>query len=185
MKMSCCRVWLVLAVLPLPVAAVPVQFFGGFLTGAAVNPPNASPGVGYVELTHDSAAHLLSVEVSFSGLTGALTGALIHCCTAPPTNSGVAITLIGFPVGVSSGTYSHDFDLTFSGTYSATFLSVFGGGTAAGAEEALLQALRGLQSYVALHTTVYPGGEIRAYLPVIFLDGFEDGHSQRWSLTMP
>jgi WD40 repeat protein len=77
-------------------------------------------------------------------------------------NAGVAVTFIGFPVA-TSGHFSWIFDLTDSSTYSFAFVTSHGG-TAAGAQAALLAALDASQAYADIHTNLFPGGEIRAQL---------------------
>jgi hypothetical protein len=65
-------------------------------------------------------------------------------------------------------------DLTSSASYSSTFLAAHGG-TAAGGEAALASALANGQAYVDIHTSVYPGGEIRVFLIAneLFANGFD------------
>jgi hypothetical protein len=69
----------------------------------------------------------------------------------------------GFPLGVLSGTLDHTFDLTQLATYNSPFVTA-NGGTAAGAEAALLAAIAAGKAYYNIHTTVLPGGEIRGFL---------------------
>lgn len=133
------------------------------LSGANEVPANGSPGVGMSAISVDTVAHTLSVNLTYSGLTSPATAAHIHCCTAAGTNIGVAIGLLGFVTGATSGTYNHLFDLTDPGIFSAGFLAV-NGGTAAGAETALLTAFDNSLAYVNIHTSQFPGGEIRGQL---------------------
>jgi len=140
------------------------------LSGAAESPPNASPGTGFAEVTIDALAHTMRVEVSFSSLTGNTTASHIHCCTAVAGvgNIGVATqlpTFAGFPLGVTSGSYDHLFDLTDLASWNAAFVAAHGG-TAAGAEAALLAGLDDGRAYLNVHTTAFPGGEIRGFLQV-------------------
>jgi CHRD domain len=46
--------------------------FTGSLSGPAESPANASPGTGTTTVIYDSTLHTLKIEVSFSGLTGAV-----------------------------------------------------------------------------------------------------------------
>lgn len=125
-------------------------------------------GSGFVTLTYDDLAHTLGIDANWSGLTGTTMVAHIHCCTAAPGTGtvGVAVTpgtLPGFPVGVTSGSYSVLLDLANASTFTAAFLNNFGGGNVAGAETALLAGPDAGSAYFNIHTTVYPGGEIRGF----------------------
>ena len=138
------------------------------LNGANEATPNASPGTGSATVVFDDIAHTMQVDVSFSGLTGSTTVSHIHAATtvAGVGNAGVATqlpTFIGFPSGVTSGTYSSAFDLTSATSWSATYIAA-NGGTTATAEAALLQAAFDGKAYLNIHTTAFPGGEIRGFL---------------------
>jgi hypothetical protein len=138
----------------------------GVLSGPKENPSNASPGTGFTTVVYDATAHTLSVDVSFSGLLGTTTASHIHCCVAAPGNVGVATTtptFPGFPLGVTSGTYSHTLDLTQASSFNPAFVTA-NGGTTAGAEAALANGFAGGTAYLNVHTTVVPGGEIRSFL---------------------
>ena len=128
-------------------------------------------GTGHVEVIFDGVADTLEIDAVFSGLSGTTTIAHIHCCTLVPGTGtvGVAVTpgtLPGFPVGVQAGTYSVLLDLSNTAIYTAAFRNNFGGGTAAGAEAALLAGLLGGTAYFNIHSTIFPGGEIRGFLQV-------------------
>jgi hypothetical protein len=113
----------------------------------------------------DIAAHTLSVTASFANLIGTTTAAHIHCCTTPPSNVGVATmtpTFVGFPSGVTSGVYSHMFDTTLASTFNPAFVTANGG--VAAAEAALFAGLLAGQAYFNIHTSSFPGGEIRGFL---------------------
>lgn len=130
------------------------------------DPTNPSPGTGVANVALDDVAHTLLVDVVFSGLSAPTGVAHIHCCVAPPGNVGVATqtpTFTGFPSGVTSGTYSHLFDTADLATFRAGFVADHGG-TASGAELALLAGLMAGQAYFNIHTSAFPGGEIRGFL---------------------
>jgi hypothetical protein len=147
--------------------AAPVSFTA-VLSGPAEAPPNASPGAGAASIVFDLAAHTLSVSVTFSGLQGTTTASHIHCCTATPFTgtAGVATetpTFGGFPLGVSAGTYNNLFDMTLLSSFSAAFVTA-NGGTAATAEQALFNGAQAGRSYLNVHSSSFPGGEIRGFL---------------------
>lgn len=138
----------------------------GTLSGAAENPSNASAGTGTVFVDLDDTAHTLRVQTTFSGLTGNVTVAHIHCCVTAPGNAGVATqlpTFTGFPAGGTSGSYDNTFDLTLAASWNPAFVTA-NGGTTAGAEAALANALRNGTSYLNIHTSSFGSGEIRAFL---------------------
>jgi hypothetical protein len=132
------------------------------------NEGNASPGLGFATIAFDDVAHTLQVNASFGGLTAPTTAAHIHCCTAVPGTgtAGVATQLpsfVGFPLGVTSGTFSNTFDLTLASSWNPAFVTA-NGGTTAGAEAALLAGSAAGSAYFNIHTTTFPGGEIRGFL---------------------
>lgn len=146
-------------------AAQAATIYKTTLSGTNENPSNFSPGTGFATLVVDTVAHTMSLSVTFQDLVGLTTASHIHCCAPAPNNVGVATqtpTFTGFPTGVSSGTYFNVFDLTLLSTYNAPFVTA-NGGTAAGAEAALFAGLNAGQAYLNLHSTAYPGGEIRGH----------------------
>jgi hypothetical protein len=142
--------------------------YSAFLTGPGESPPNASPGVCTANVTIDLVAHLLTVDITFSGLLGTTTASHIHAPTAVPFTgtAGVATQtpfFTGFPTGVTSGSYSHVFDTLDAATYNGTYVTN-NGGTAAGAESALASALAAGEAYLNIHSSAFGGGEIRGFL---------------------
>ena len=138
------------------------------LSGAAQSPPNASPGTGTAVVTIDDVLQEMRVQITFAGLVGPTTVAHIHCCTAAANtgNAGVATplpTFPGFPAGVSAGSYDALFDMTLPTSSNPAFVAA-NGGTPAGAFAALTSAMGAGTAYVNIHTSVYPGGEIRGFL---------------------
>ena len=124
-------------------------------------------GTGTVLLTFDSATSLLKYDVTFSGLSGLTTVAHIHCCTtsAGTGTAGVATTiptLLGFPAGVSNGTYLGTFDMLLASSYRAQFITD-SGGTTAGALNRLLANLDSGKAYFNVHSDKFTGGEIRGF----------------------
>jgi CHRD domain len=82
-------------------------------------------------------------------------------------------TFAGFPLGVTAGTYHIILDLTLATSWNAAFIAA-NGGTTAGAEAALAAGLNAGNTYLNIHTNVFPGGEIRGFLiPVRPTDSFQ------------
>lgn len=141
------------------------------LDGAGESPPVVSTGHGFAQVDVDDLAQTMRVRVTFSDLIGNTTAAHIHSPTAAPGTgtAGVATqtpSFGGFPLGVTSGSYDVTFDLTDLATYNPTFVTA-NGGTAAGAEAALLAGLAAGEAYLNIHTTFAPSGEIRGFLRAV------------------
>lgn len=153
-------------ILAMPAAYATPMVFGGNLSGANEVPPTTSPATGHVTVTLDPTAQTITINATFSGLTSADTAAHIHCCAPLGTNVGVATTLpafIGFPLGVTSGTFDQTFNLTDSAFYNPAFVTAHGG-TIAGAEAELEAGISDEMAYFNIHTVNFPGGEIRTQL---------------------
>lgn len=141
------------------------------LLGTSETPPNASPATGFARVTIDFDLFTMRVEATFSGLTGTTTAAHIHCCTAVANtgNVGVATQLpsfVGFPLGATSGSYDHTFDMSLDSSYNQNaggFLAN-NGNSAATAFNTLVAGLDAGKAYLNIHTSTFPGGEIRALL---------------------
>jgi hypothetical protein len=145
--------------------AVPMTFVGN-LSAANEVPPVASLGTGLAMVVLDPTAQTIQINATFSGLTSNDTAAHIHCCAPLGTNAGVATTVPafpGFPLGVTSGTYSSAvFDLTQPTIYNPAFIALQGG--LPQAETALINGIENGQTYFNIHTLNFPGGEIRSQL---------------------
>jgi hypothetical protein len=155
-------------------AAQAQNHFLGFIDGAQENPPVPTTGTGTGTAFYNPNTQELTVDVSFSDLVGNTNNAHIHCCaTDLSTNAGVAIHFVpnGFPLGVTSGSFSHTYDLSLASSFDAGFLAA-SGGTAESARNRLLNAMRvGVATaplpgdssiaYFNIHSTFRPGGEIR------------------------
>jgi hypothetical protein len=138
------------------------------LSGPNESPPNTSLGTGTAIVTLDTVANTLRVQVQFQNLSGTTTASHIHCCLAVPFTgtAGVATTtptFPGFPLGVTSGTYDDTLDLSLASSYNPAFVTAEGG-TVPLAETALLAGIAAGDTYLNIHTTVVPGGEIRGFL---------------------
>jgi hypothetical protein len=148
--------------------AVTYEFFTQ-LDGASENPPNNSPAIGMAMAVLDDTAHTLRLAAIFSGLEANTAAAHVHCCIAPPANVAVVVvppSLPGFPLGVTSGIYDNTLDTLDTSTYSAAFVTN-NGGTASGAEAALLAGLLAGEAYFNIHTTLRRGGEIRGFFAAV------------------
>ena len=151
---------------------------GAILNGPNEAPPNASPGTGTALVTIDTVANTMRVQVAFSNLlavtgTGAPSGTTashIHCCTAAPFTGTAAVattvpTFPGFPLGVRSGTYDQTFNLLDPATYNPAFSSMFA--TLQLTEAAFLNGMFANETYLNIHSTAIPGGEIRGFLQAV------------------
>jgi hypothetical protein len=161
-----------LGMLFLPGSATPVQAaaitYRAALSGPAEDPPADSPGTGFARVDIDTTAHTMRVQVSFSGLVAPTIASHIHACTTLPLIGTASVatqtpSFIGFPLGVTSGTYDRTFNTLDPATYRAGFLTA-NGGTAAGAEAALAACLAAGKAYLNVHSTTFPNGEIRGFL---------------------
>ena len=138
------------------------------LSGPNEFPANASPGTGSGLVSFDDSLNTLTLQLSFSGLQGTTTAAHIHAPTLNPFAGTVGVatttpTFAGFPLGVTSGTYNNVLDLTSPSSYNPSFITA-NGGTAGGAEAALVSAMASGKAYWNVHTTAFGGGEIRGFL---------------------
>ncbi len=134
--------------------------YTAILSGANEVPPHAVPGTGFATfiLTGDS----LSIDLTFTDLTSAPVAGHIHCCAPEGVNALVAVPFVGLP-NAPSGTYTNTVDLTLASTYNPAFITA-AGGTAADAELAFIAGLNSGDTYANLHTTEFPGGEIRGQI---------------------
>jgi len=155
------------AVLAIVFAAVPMSaatIFSTTLAGANETPPVTSAGTGSMTVT--LSGDLLSVSVTFSGLTSPDVASHIHCCGPVGIAEPIAVPFTTFPTGLTAGTFSSSYDLTEVGVYSAAFLTA-NGGTAASAETAFITGLNDGQTYGNVHSANFPGGEIRGQLAAV------------------
>jgi CHRD domain/PEP-CTERM motif len=127
-------------------------------------------GSGFVTVDYDTDANTLLINANWSGLSGTTTVAHIHCCTAAPNTGfvGVAVTpvtLPGFPVGVSAGSYTSPLiDLDDPASFTAGFVNDFAGGIFANAAGVLIAGFDAHLAYFNVHSSTFPGGEIRGFL---------------------
>jgi len=151
-----------------PLAQAHTVIYYATLSGAAEAPPNVSTGTGTATVTLDLDLVTMKVEVSFSGLTGNVSAAHIHGATAVAGTGTAGVmtmtpTFLGFPLGVTSGSYNQTFDMTLSSSYNAAFITA-NGGTVSTALNAGIAALDAGKAYLNIHTSAFGGGEIRGFL---------------------
>ena len=155
----------------LPLQAAPITFTAS-LSGPNEEPSNASPGTGFAIVTIDDAADTMRVQVEFADLLGTTTASHIHVINGPgdadtsDTLGPVATTtptFPGFPAGVTFGSYDTTFDMLLAGSYRAGWLSD-SGGTPELAEAALFAGIVEGRAYLNIHSSQFPGGEIRGFL---------------------
>ena len=115
-----------------------IDIFEARLSGAQEVPTVNSAGSGQAELQWNRTTNVASWKVTFTGLSGEVTGAHIHGPASPGENAGVVIP---FMTGMS-GTITGQTNLT-----SAQALDLAAG-----------------RWYVNIHTAAFPGGEIRGQL---------------------
>ena len=138
------------------------------LTGAAESPPSGSPATGFA--TFSLTGTMFSMKVTFAGLLGPVTAAHIHCCLPVPMTGNVGVatrvpTLLGFPSGVTAGSYLSTIDLSLASSYNPAFVTAQGG--LAAAQAAFVSNLSTGREYLNIHTTVKPGGEIRGFIAAV------------------
>lgn len=114
-----------------------IYSLSGTLSGANEVPPNASTAMGTISGTYNQATGMIAFDIDFSGLTTNVTVAHLHDAPAG-VNGGAIINL--FPPIVTSGNIVGNFALPMAN------------------EPAFLAG----NTYVNIHTSTYPGGEIRA-----------------------
>jgi hypothetical protein len=136
--------------------------YTSILTGQQAAPTNNSPGIGAAILDFNADSHVLHVGAAFSALQGLSTGANIQWSGSGDTLA----SLLAFPLGVSTGAYSHNFNTSLDTTWNPVFLSA-NGGNAAGAEAAFAAGLATGTAYLNIISTAYPTGEIRGTLNVM------------------
>ena len=145
-------------------SASPITF-SAVLSGANENPVVNSPATGFALVTIDSVANTMEVNVIFSGLTSNDTAAHIHCCVAPGGNAGVTTALPafpGFPLAVTAGSYDQVLNMTLASSYNPAFVTAQG--SIANAEATLFAGIAAGNAYLNIHTSNFPGGEIRGFL---------------------
>lgn len=145
--------------------AAAISTFRATLSGANETVPNTSPGTGTGLFTLSNDGNLLTVAITYGGLTAPTIAGHLHCCAAQGANGPVAIGFT-FP-SATSGTIAQTFNLAAAtGTYSGGFVTA-SGGTAALARTAFLNGLGAGLVYANIHSGPFPGGEIRGQVNAV------------------
>ena len=144
------------------------QIYWVNLSGPNEVPANNSPGTGKALVTIDPVANTMRVQATFSGLLAGVTASHIHAPTAVAFTgtAGVATTtptFTGFPSGVTFGTYDQTFNMLLASSYNPSYVTN-NGGTPASAWTAFRAAISAGKSYLNIHSTQFPAGEIRGFL---------------------
>jgi hypothetical protein len=114
------------------------------LLGASETPPNTSPAIGSSTVTLDTTANTVAFTLTVNGLTSGATAAHIH--QAPPGVAGPIRVPLPIPTGVTAFTTA------------ATAVTPTAGFNVADI------AANPTDFYVNVHSTTFPGGEIRGQL---------------------
>jgi Cu/Zn superoxide dismutase len=135
--------------------------FGGTMNGAKEKPTaTTSTATGQALVVLNSSGTLF-YSVSWSGLTGAVTGAHIHGPADSVNTAGVLLDFSALPVGSANQAIT----LTASGLASGS-VTVKGDAivTATVTGDSLVKLLNAGLLYVNVHTAANPNGEIRTQL---------------------
>ncbi len=156
----CCAIVLIASASSVPAAQVYHLNFGPEVVGAT------GTGIGTVAI--DTTLNQMLINIEFSGLSGNTTVAHIHGPTVNPfTGTAGVMTSVpsfpGFPVGVTSGTYTRLFDMTLASSYNPNFINN-NGGTPLSAFAAFTTAAAAGKTYLNIHSSTFAPGEIRAFL---------------------
>lgn len=153
-----------------------VLVWGGNLSSSQEIPANPSTATGFGTVRYDDSTNVLTIDLSWTGLTGDATRGHIHCCvTAPPGNAGIALDFWNAPAPrPASGSFSATYDLDLLNPFTVAFTAA-NGGTTAGAFAAFQAAMDAMipgnnntaRAYFNLHTAANPGGEIRGNISAI------------------
>jgi len=172
-----CVVALAIATAPSAACRAADQVYFGDLSWANEVPPAAgSAGTGRAVVIFSPDTKMMRIQATFSGLSTGSVASHIHCCTSATPTALIATTtpyFPGFPTAVTSGTYDNTFDMTLASSYNPAFVTAQG--SISVALNALLAGMTNSTAYFNIHTTMYPGGEIRAnmHLDTVFANGFE------------
>jgi len=136
-------------------------FFEANLSGLQEVPPNSSPAEGFGEFILNADETELAFNIFYEGLQGPILGGPgAHFHEAPPGQNGPIVR--GLTLEELNGSTSPDG--FFLGTWTDTDPVGFPTPTSGPLTPALVEALKDGNIYFNLHTTEFPGGEIRGQL---------------------
>lgn len=143
---------------PTSPSASNVVTFRASLSGANEIPANTSAATGTFSASLDTVTNVFIYDITYSGLSANVTAGHIHGPAAPTANAGTTInfaTLAGatFTTGATSGTAHGQATLTAATQITATIRG-----------DSLRALLFAGLTYVNIHTTAIPGGEIRGQI---------------------
>jgi hypothetical protein len=133
--------------------------YGATLSGAKEVPPTTSTATGVFSASLHPTNGTLSYSVTWTGLTGTVTGAHIHGPADASTNANIIINFASPPTGTTNNTMTTTAAGAAAGNLNLNTLVV---GTIDGAQ--LRTMLDAGQLYVNVHTAANPNGEIRGQI---------------------
>jgi CHRD domain-containing protein len=139
------------------------------LTGYQENPDISSVATGSFKATLDDDAQTITYELTYSGLEGTVTQAHIHFGKRA-VNGGITVFLCGTAASPGPpGTPTCPAEGTVSRTVTAADIlapatATGPQGIEAGNYEELAAAMRAGHTYANVHSSLWPGGEIRAQI---------------------
>jgi hypothetical protein len=119
--------------------------FDAVLLGLGENPPNASPASGFGQVVLNAAQTQITVDENWSGLLAPATASHIHGPAGIGTNAPVLFPFSGVPAATAGAIPEQVFSIT-----PAQVADLFNG-----------------LYYMNVHTSVFPGGEIRGQLELV------------------
>ncbi len=146
-------------VVALPLAALAAEPFTATLTGDAETPPVETDATGSANVTISDDGTSIDFEVTFEGLSGDGTATMAHIHFGPNQNEPGPPIIWFTEVGVTDGSNSSP----LSGTATEDDFTPNADAGPQTWDEAL-EAIRAGDTYVNVHTTTNPGGEIRGQL---------------------
>ena len=140
------------------------NFEGSPLNGYEENPDVSSTGSGEFEARLDKDGASIEYELSYSNLESTVTQAHIHFGKRA-VNGGISMFLCSNLGNGPAGTQACPQSGTITGTLDAAdVIGPSGQGIAAGEFDEILAAMRAGHTYANVHSTTFPGGEIRAQI---------------------